>query len=111
MKDPGCLFDDFAGALSKVLEAQGFRLRERPQPPQSFGSRLVMYVRGTQEVRLLWDGRERWFLLQQRGAILHGHEDEWNDVAFERYDPTRDPPERVSEIQAGLDLAIKAFGR
>jgi hypothetical protein len=49
-------------------------------------------------------------LLQQRGAVLYGEEEEWNDVAFERYDPTRDPPERVDEIQAGLDLATKAFG-
>jgi hypothetical protein len=92
MTDPDSLFDDFASALAKVLEAQGFRLRERMQSPQSIGSRLVQYARGTQEVRLLWDGRERWFLIQQRGAVLHGQEDEWNDIAFERYEPTRDPP-------------------
>jgi hypothetical protein len=109
MTDPGSLFDDFASALSKVLEPQGFRLRERMQSPQSFGSRLVRYARGTQEVQLIWDGREGWFLVQQRGAVLDKAEDEWNDVAFERYEPTRDQPERVQEVQAGIDLAIRHF--
>jgi hypothetical protein len=58
---------------------------------------------------LIWDGRERWFLVQQRGAVLDKAEDEWNDVAFERYEPTGDQPQRVQEVQASIDLAIRHF--
>jgi hypothetical protein len=100
------IFDEAAIELARALEPHGFRVSERIPPPDSFGHRLLGYRRGTEGVRLIWDGREEWFLLQQSSGVLDG-EPPWTDLVWERYDPQADPSARVAEIPATLNLAIK----
>ena len=104
------IFDDAAIKLGRALEPQGFRVSERMPPPDSFGNRLLGYSRGSQAVRLVWDGRERWFLLQQASAALNG-EPSWTDLVWECYDPQSDPSARAAEIAAALQLAIEYMAR
>ena len=46
------------------LLARGYSLEESLESSASFGSWYRDYVRAHRRVRLIWDGRDEWFVLQ-----------------------------------------------
>ena len=84
---PETLFEDAAIQLARALEPQGFRVVRHAPPTHAFRDRLATYRRGSQEVRLIWDVRQRHFLLQQTSATLDPDltEPSWTDVVCEPY--------------------------
>lgn len=64
--------------LSDVLTAAGFRQREEQLHPDHFGSALIIFENPRWELRLIWDGREGWAIIQRRLAKA---EVDWVDAA------------------------------
>jgi hypothetical protein len=67
---------DLRVLLNEGLVARGYAVERTQENPESFGSWYRDYVRGEQRVRLIWDGRDQWFVLQ--GGK------EWRDLAIKR---------------------------
>jgi hypothetical protein len=67
---------DVSVLLDEGLLARGYAVERTQENPESFGSWYRDYVRGEQRVRLIWDGRDQWFVLQ--GGK------EWHDLAIRR---------------------------
>ena len=57
-------FEQIIDALQPKLSAQGFTLRVAREHAQTFGSRYMTFSDGTRFIRLVWDGREEWFVLE-----------------------------------------------
>lgn len=53
----------WADHLNRAFLERGYCI-EYEQKPESFGSWYRDYVRGDRRLRLIWDGRDRWFVLQ-----------------------------------------------
>ena len=62
--------------LNEGLVARGYAVEATQDNPESFGSRYCDYIRGEQRVRLIWDGRDQW-------CVLQGGK-KWRDLAFKR---------------------------
>lgn len=67
---------DLRVLLDKGLRARGYAVESTQEDAESFGSWYCDYVRGEQRLRLIWDGRDQWFVLQ-------GGET-WHDLAIKR---------------------------
>ena len=76
MGSPGDAFLD----ISQALTGMNFKLTEDTYDEQAFGSRYAIYQRNLDEVRLVWDGREEWLLLETRGE----GEKAWKELWIER---------------------------
>jgi hypothetical protein len=50
--------------LHQGLLARGYSLVDNLEGSASFGSWYQDYVRADRRVRLIWDGRDEWFVLQ-----------------------------------------------
>ena len=75
----------FGARLHDGLLARGYVVETEFDSPDSFGSWYKDYIRPDQRVRLLWDGRDQWFVLQ--GGK------QWRDLAIRR----------PSELADGID--------
>jgi len=67
---------DLRVLLDEGLLARGYAVEATQENPESFGSWYRDYVRGEKRVRLIWDGRDRWFVLQGGKK--------WHDLAIKR---------------------------
>lgn len=50
--------------LHEGLLARGYAVETVHESPESFGSWYRDYARGRERVRLIWDGKDQWFVLQ-----------------------------------------------
>ena len=85
---------DFRNLLHVSLLSRGFALEAEVESPESFGSWYRDYERSGQRIRLLWDGKDRWFVLQggQR----------WRDLAIRK--PTDLSTSGIDEFLRHADL-------
>jgi hypothetical protein len=61
---------DLTVLLNEGLLGRGYAIERTQESPEAFGSWYRDYTRGDQRLRLVWDGRDQWFVLQgaQRDA-------------------------------------------
>ena len=81
---------EYRDQLHAVMVARGFVL-EVDEVSAAFGSWYRDYVSGQRRFRLIWDGRDEWFVLQGGSA--------WGDLAIAR-------PADLAE--SGLDKLLAA---
>ena len=62
--------------LHEGLLARGYAVEASLDSPESFGSWYKDYLRSDRRVRLIWDGRDQWFVLQGGST--------WRDLAIKR---------------------------
>jgi hypothetical protein len=83
-------FDPILDALQPELAAGGFELVEARGHPEAFGSRYATFGDGARLVRLVWDGKERWFVLEGDDAShyrLSSGGPVWVDLTLQRFEP------------------------
>jgi len=94
MGSPGNAFEE----VGRYLTGLKFRLIEDVYDAQAFGSRYVVYSRGTQDVRLIWDGKEEWLLLELGNAAT----DDWTELRRERVGRNTATPENLATLTTAL---------
>jgi hypothetical protein len=62
------------------LAAAGFKRVHDQEHPRAFGSREVVWAAAKRVLRLIWDGKEYWIILQARPSSSI----EWQDIRCER---------------------------
>ena len=70
--------DKLRDRLHDGLVARGYSVAASADTPEAFGSWYVDYLRSDRQLRLIWDGRDQWFVLQ--GGTP------WSDLAIKRPD-------------------------
>ena len=105
-------FDQILAALRPGLEAGRFTLLEAHAYPEAFGSRHATFTDGRRFLRLVWDGKEQWFVLEgdaepefrpASGAPV------WIDLALQRFDPTQADSNQAAEVLAHVTAAFAEF--
>jgi hypothetical protein len=91
MQEIDSVFDQ----ITQTLRSDGFRGVEDARHPEAFGSRYAVFAGLGRYLRLVWDGRESWFLLQEQAP---GNPAEWSDIAVERVGSVFAPPDVVRSL-------------
>lgn len=103
------MFDELDRGLGQLLQAAGLVRGETASHPEAFGSRYSVYVGPHFSLRLTWDGKEGWFVLEcdrLPGAASPGP---WVDLSLQRYDPARGDERRVAELREDIHAAARSF--
>lgn len=107
-------FDEILEALKPELTAQRFALVEAREHPEAFGSRYATFSDGSRFLRLVWAGKERWFVLEGDASPEYrspSGEPVWIDLTLQRFDPARADVKWVSEVVEDVTAAFRQFSR
>src|SRR6266536_2381638 len=98
MGNPGNAFED----IGRDLAGLKFTLVEDVCDEQAFGSRYAHYRRGDENVRLIWDGKEEWLVLEGR------HEDEraWKELCIEEIGRKTADSANIGALRSALQKQI-----
>jgi hypothetical protein len=58
------------------------------------------------EIRLIWDGKEHWFLLESISDLPETYKSGWTDILLQPFKPGHDRPEAVDKIAEDLKIAL-----
>src|SRR5688500_3272413 len=61
------IFEKVESQLSELLKLQQFTVHEQKIDHEAFGSRYIIWIndQDKEAIRFLWDGKERWFVLEE----------------------------------------------
>ena len=104
-------FDKVLAAFEGDLRQHGFVVVEASEHPESFGSRAAIFSDGQRIVRLTWDGKEHWFVLEAdpNPRLNVGGKPVWIDLTLQRYDEGQADATRVSEVAEDVRAAFLEF--
>jgi hypothetical protein len=74
-------------AVGQKLIAQGYHSVEEKHHPEAFGSRYIIWTNETDTIRLIWDGRDDWFLLEKTNDSPLTFNDSWHILIHKPYNP------------------------
>ena len=84
--------------IGRVLTGRGFRLTDDIYNERDFGSRYVVYRAHNQDIRLTWDGKEKWLRLETGDA----GKDVWRELKLVRIGEGTATPENIAVLKAAL---------
>jgi hypothetical protein len=89
-------------AVARGFKTLGYRCVEDVRHPEAFGSRYAVFSKkSSRSLRLVWDGKEEWFLLQQSSA------GNWHDLAEERTGSRIDLPRVIESLSQSIDRHVR----
>ena len=84
MIESSALFSDALSALTPALETAGFVVSDDYET--AFGSRFTVFDGGTQDIRLGYDGKDSWLILEARPASHRQFTHGWVDLGIYKVD-------------------------
>jgi hypothetical protein len=99
-------FDRILEAIQPVLLAHRLHLIEQETHPEAFGSRHIIYGDESLHVRLVWDGKERWFVLEVDESPGRTKWPGWIDLTLQRFDPQQATSKWVDEVIEDVRAAL-----
>ena len=102
-------FEQILEAVEPPLTRSGFSKVEEESHPEAFGSRYATFGNGKEFIRLAWDEKEGWFVLESIPASSVTFESGWADIMLQFFKPQRDGAETVAGIAQNLKLALCAY--
>jgi hypothetical protein len=85
-------------ALDTKLIAQGYQIAHEQFDDKVFGSRYVVWSNNEDALRLIWDGKERWFVLEVADALPFSSNTAWEEIVLISYDAQNRNESYVSNI-------------
>lgn len=104
-------FDQILAHLRPALAARAFELLDVRETPEPLESRSAIFSDGRRLVRLTWDGRERFFVLEgDAEPHLNGTgQPAWLDLTLQLFDPRRADETWVDEVARDVVEAFEEF--
>jgi hypothetical protein len=102
-------FEQILGAVEPPLTRSGFSKIDEKSHPEAFGSRYITFGDGREFIRLTWDGKEGWFVLESIPASSVAFESGWADILLQFFNPRQDGAEVVAEIAQDIKVALCAY--
>ena len=87
MSSTDTAFEQILGAIEPPLSRGGFSKVEEETYPEAFGSRYATFGNGKEFIRLTWDGKEGWFVLESNPANSVTFEYGWIDILLQFFRP------------------------
>lgn len=91
-------------AVNSILVNKGYSLKDSQYHEESFGSRFFVWINKTKKhcYRLIWDGRDSWFVLEETPYSDNPDKVAWADVVITPFDSNVDKPEYRLEITSDI---------
>jgi hypothetical protein len=102
-------FRQILEAIELPLRRSGFSKVEEKSHPESFGSRYITFGDGEEFIRLTWDGKQEWFVLESIPASSVTFETGWADILLQFFKPKRDGAGVVGEIAQDMKAALCGY--
>jgi hypothetical protein len=102
-------FERIAETIVPPLAQRGFSNVEEKIHPESFGSRHTAFGNGKEFIRLVWDGKEGWFVLESIPTSSATFTSGWADILLQFFKPERDGAEVVEEIAQDMKAALCGY--
>jgi len=78
-------YEIIKAALNARLVSEGYNVTKERYDPDVFGSRYTIWSSGNSGKRLIWDGKDRWFILQESNAITFDWQTDWKELIHVPY--------------------------
>ncbi len=91
-------FERIFEEIMPVLVKGGFSEVERKNHPEAFGSRFITFGDEKELIRLTWDGKNEWFVLESISLSSMIFESGWADILLQLFKPRSDGIEVVENI-------------
>ena len=98
MGNPGTAFEDIARDLTEL----DFVLIEDVCDEKAFGSRYAHYQRGDENLRLSWDAKEEWLVLEGR----HENERGWKELCIEEIGRKTADSANIAALRSALQRQV-----
>lgn len=74
--------------LDKKLSSQGYLISSNEYHKELFGSRYCTWVNKVEKmaIRLVWDGKDSWFVLEESTFIKSDSKFAWADIGIHPFD-------------------------
>ena len=102
-------FEQILGAIESPLTQRGFSKVEEKSHPEAFDSHYTTFGDGKEFIRLTWDGKEGWFVLESIPASSVTFETGWADILLQFFKPRQDGSKVVAEIAQDMKAALCAY--
>ena len=99
-------YEKIRDTIIPVLLDKGFTKLEEKHHPGDFGGCYMIFRDAKELIRLTWDGKEQWFVLESTPTTSVTVEAEWIDILLQFYNPGKDGSEVVDEIAEDLKIAL-----
>jgi len=99
-------FERILEAIEPHLAQSGFSKVEVKSHPESFGSRYITFGDGKEFIRLVWDGKEEWFVLESIPASSATFLSGWADILLQYFKPKSDGIDVAEEIAQDMKVAL-----
>jgi hypothetical protein len=100
-------FNQILEAIKPVLIEKKFVIVEESRGNEAFGSRYIIFENVNEQIRLTWDGKGKWFVLETTVDPPSKYEYlSWADISLQFYKPDRDNDKVVHEIADDMRIAL-----
>jgi hypothetical protein len=95
-------------SLSEILTKKGYSLTKSEYHKEAFGSRFVVWKNEVDKhcFRLIWDGRDSWFILEESPYVNDPEKVAWADVVIVPFDSNIDKQEYRTEVVSSITKEI-----
>ena len=96
-------------SLNEILRKKGYVITKNEYHKESFGSRFIVWINETNKhcFRLIWDGKDSWFILEESPYVGDPDKVAWADVVFVPFDSNIDCQEYRTEIIGSVINEVK----
>ena len=102
-------FERILEAIKPTLIEKGFSEVERRSHPQAFGSHFVTFGDGKEFIRLTWNGKDQWFVLESIPATSMTFESGWVDILLQFFKPQSDGEDVVEDIAEDMKVWLSGY--
>jgi len=95
-------------SLSEILTKRGYSLTKSEYHKEAFGSRFFVWINEDENhcFRLIWDGRDSWFILEESHYVNDPEKVAWADVVIVPFDSNIEKLEYRTEVVSSITKEI-----
>ena len=107
MISPEIAFEQILHSIKPILIKSGFSEIERKSHPEAFGSCYITFSDEREFIRLVWDGKEGWFVIESMpvSSLTPG----WIDILLQFFKPNTDDSSVTEEIAEDMKIALSNY--
>lgn len=95
-------YEQIKDALNSRLNAEGYQIVIEHNDDKVFYSRFVIWSNNEDALRLIWDGKENWFVLEVADVLPLSSATAWGDIIIVPFDHTKYDVNYADEVTRQL---------
>jgi hypothetical protein len=103
------VFELICAELQLILVFHGFSKSEDEYHPETFGSRFVAFDGPKEKIRIIWDGKEQFFVIETIPIDSITYRSGRADIILRFFRAEDATDERVSETVSAMSVALSDY--